>query len=231
VLSTARASGYAYVPVLFAQGDHEVNHRAMNVRPGIVLDNRYRIDEGPLSRDGFGETWRATDTVLSRPVTITVLRADLATDDSIVRWWHAESRKAAARPPAPDESLQVCDFGQTQSAAEDNIVYQVALRIGPGRDLSDRQNQRPRTDNPHGPNRPSTWEDDLRCRVNEITDPNETLQQARRYIQQAHDTADSGASERDALVLMTTAAETYEALDTFIRTQGRLPTEWIRGAE
>jgi hypothetical protein len=83
----------------------------MSVRPGLVLDHRYRIDEGPLTRDGLGETWRATDTVLSRPVTITVLRADLATDDSIVRWWHAESLKASGRPLAPDESLQVCDFG------------------------------------------------------------------------------------------------------------------------
>jgi len=176
----------------------------------------------------------ATDTVLSRPVTVTVLRADLATDDSIVRWWRAESLKASARSPAHDESLQVCDFGQTQIAGGDgrsSIVYQVALRIGPGREVSDRRHPRPRPDIPHGPNRPSTWEEDLRCRVNEITDPNDTLQQARRYIQQAHDTADSGASERDALVLMTTAAETYDALDTFIRTHGRLPTDWTSGAE
>jgi hypothetical protein len=176
----------------------------------------------------------ATDTVLSRPVTITVLRADLAADDSIVRWWRAESRKAAGRPLAPDESLQVCDFGQTLSAAEDgwtSIVYQVALRIGPGGDMSDRRHQRPRTDIPHGPPQPSTWEDDLSRRVNEITDPNQALQQARRYIQQAHDTADSGASERDALVLMTVAAETYDALDTFIRTHRRLPTEWTGEAE
>jgi hypothetical protein len=220
------------VPVAVAQGDQAVNHRAMNVRPGIVLDDRYRIGEGPLTRNGLGETWRATDTVLSRPVTVTVLRADLATDDSIVRCWHGESRKAAARPPAPDESLQVCDFGQTQSAADDSrtsIVYQVALRLAPGQDVSDRRHRRqPRTDRPHEPHRPSpsSWEDDLRRRVNKITDPNETLQQARRHIQQAHDTADSGASERDALMLMTVAAETYEALDTFIRTQGRLPTEW-----
>jgi hypothetical protein len=218
--------------VAVAQGDQAVNDRAMSVRPGIVLDDRYRIDEGPLTRDGLGETWRATDTVLSRPVTVTVLRAELAADDSIVRWWQAESRKAAARPPAPDESLRVCDFGQTRTAADDgrtSIVYQVALRIAPGQDVSDRRHQRqPRTDSPHEPHRPSpsSWEDDLRRRVNKITDPNETLQQARRHIQQAHDTADSGASERDALMLMTMAAETYEALDTFIRTQGRLPTEW-----
>jgi hypothetical protein len=33
------------------------------------------------------------------------------------------------------------------------------------------------------------------------------------------------------LVLMTTAAETYEALDTFIRTHGGRPAEWISGAE
>jgi hypothetical protein len=30
---------------------------------------------------------------------------------------------------------------------------------------------------------------------------------------------------------MTTAAETYEALDTFIRAQGALPIEWIGEAE
>jgi hypothetical protein len=208
----------------------------MGVRPGILLDDRYRIDEGPLTHDGLFETWRATDTVLSRPVTVSVLRADLATDDSIVRWWQAESRKAAARSPCLDESLQVCDFGQTHSVAEGSrtsIVYQVALRIDPDRDVSNRRHQRSLTDAPPKTPSPSphTWEDDLRRRVNEITDPDETLRQARRYIHQAHDTADSGASERDALWLMTMAAETYEALDTFIRTQRRLPAEWTGEAE
>jgi len=73
----------------------------------------------------------------------------------------------------------------------------------------------------------------VRAREPDVDDPLivRELQQARRYIQQAHDTADSGASERDALVLMTTPAETYEALDTSIRTRGRLPTEWISEAE
>jgi hypothetical protein len=104
------------------------------------------------------------------------------------------------------------------------VVYQAALRIDP--DVRDRSHQRPRSDLPRTPHRPSTWEDDLDRRVREITDPDATLQYARRQIQLAHDSADSGASERDALMLMTTAAETYDALDAFIRATGRLPTEW-----
>jgi hypothetical protein len=212
-----------------------MKYRAVTIRPGVVLDDRYRIDEGPLSRDGLGQAWRATDMTLHRPVTVTVLRNDFASDDAFVEWWHRESRKAHARPPSPDDSLHVCDFGRTQLTAADGratTVYQVAERIELVPDGAEQQ-WRPSTGATGGSRRRShtPWEDDLTRRVTEITDPNATLRQARELIQQARDAADAGAGEREALMLMTMAAEAYEALDTFIRLHNRLPTDWTSQAQ
>jgi hypothetical protein len=192
------------------------------------LDDRYRIDEGPLARDGLGETWRAVDTVLDRPVTVTVLRAELAADDDFVQWWRQESQRASARPPSPDDSLNVCDFGRTTvetDRGEVTAVYQVARRVELGRDT--REHKRPQLAQGR-PRRGSdtSWDDYLAERVERIEDPSETLRRARQFIRKAHDVADSGAGEREALVLMTLAAEEYEALDTFVRINGRLPLDW-----
>jgi eukaryotic-like serine/threonine-protein kinase len=40
---------------------------------GNLLAGRYRLDE-PIGRGGFSEVWRASDTVLARPVAVKLLR-------------------------------------------------------------------------------------------------------------------------------------------------------------
>jgi hypothetical protein len=138
--------------------------------------------------------------------------------------------EASARPPTPDETLQVSDFGQTHvtdAHGSATVVYQVSYRIGPDLDDGDRLRNAPDRERPlvAAAAQPS-WDARLAERIQAISDPDWELRHARDLIRRAHAAADSGVGERNALVLMTMAAEIFEALDSFLCNRGRLPVEW-----
>jgi serine/threonine-protein kinase len=60
-----------------------------------LLGGRYELDE-PIGTGGFSEVWRATDTVLSRPVAIKRLNASYARQAQALARFRAEARHAGA---------------------------------------------------------------------------------------------------------------------------------------
>jgi eukaryotic-like serine/threonine-protein kinase len=62
---------------------------------GTLLAGRYRLDE-PIGVGGFGEVWRATDAVLSRPVAVKLLDPGHARQPEALARFRAEARRAAA---------------------------------------------------------------------------------------------------------------------------------------
>ena len=62
---------------------------------GNLLAGRYRLDE-PIGAGGFGEVWRATDAVLSRPVAVKLLDPGHARQPEALARFRAEARHAAA---------------------------------------------------------------------------------------------------------------------------------------
>ena len=72
----------------------EGNDRLMALA-GTLLAGRYRLDE-PIGRGGFGEVWRATDTVLSRSVAVKLLDPGHARQPEALARFRAEARHAAA---------------------------------------------------------------------------------------------------------------------------------------
>ena len=62
---------------------------------GNLLAGRYRLAE-PIGAGGFGEVWRATDAVLSRPVAVKLLDPGHARQPEALARFRAEARHAAA---------------------------------------------------------------------------------------------------------------------------------------
>jgi len=62
---------------------------------GVVLGGRYEIAE-KLGAGGMATVYRAQDTLLQRPVTVKVLRGELAADDNVVRRFRREAQAAAS---------------------------------------------------------------------------------------------------------------------------------------
>jgi eukaryotic-like serine/threonine-protein kinase len=60
-----------------------------------LLGGRYELDE-PIGTGGFSEVWRATDTVLSRPVAIKLLHARYVRQAEALARFQAEARHAGA---------------------------------------------------------------------------------------------------------------------------------------
>jgi eukaryotic-like serine/threonine-protein kinase len=60
-----------------------------------LLADRYRLDE-PIGAGGFSEVWRATDTVLARPVAVKLLHPGYARQPEALARFRAEARHAAA---------------------------------------------------------------------------------------------------------------------------------------
>jgi eukaryotic-like serine/threonine-protein kinase len=93
--------------------------------PGEVLDDRYRLDHR-LATGGMGDVWRATDTVLGRPVAVKVMLPALLTDPDFTARFQAEARMMATlRHPGV---VQVYDYGQTKVASGD-VAYLVMTYV------------------------------------------------------------------------------------------------------
>ncbi len=60
-----------------------------------LLDGRYALDE-PIGAGGYCEVWRATDTVLTRPVAVKLLHAGYARQPEAQARFEAEARHAGA---------------------------------------------------------------------------------------------------------------------------------------
>ncbi|MDQ1688465.1 MAG: eukaryotic-like serine/threonine-protein kinase [Frankiaceae bacterium] len=67
----------------------------MTITSGILLNNRYRLDE-LIANGGMGQVWRAHDEVLGRDVAVKVLSQDLAADPDFVDRFRDEARHTAS---------------------------------------------------------------------------------------------------------------------------------------
>jgi serine/threonine protein kinase len=85
---------------------------------GRVLGGRYRLIER-LGQGGMGTVYRATHTLMDKPVAVKILRAELATDGEAVARFHREARSASRLDH--DHCIRVTDFGQS----DDGLLYLV----------------------------------------------------------------------------------------------------------
>ncbi|MEU4688559.1 protein kinase [Actinoplanes sp. NPDC023714] len=91
-------------------------------QPGELLGDRYRLDDR-LAAGGMGEVWRATDTVLGRPVAVKTLLAGYAGDSGFRTRFQHEARAMASLRHAG--VVPVYDFGD----AGDDGAYLVMARV------------------------------------------------------------------------------------------------------
>jgi eukaryotic-like serine/threonine-protein kinase len=75
----------------------------------ILLDDRYSLDE-EIGAGGFCAVWRATDTVLARPVAVKVLHAGYAHQPEARARFKAEARHAGAL--SHENVARVYDYGE-----------------------------------------------------------------------------------------------------------------------
>jgi serine/threonine-protein kinase len=85
---------------------------------GRVLGGRYRLLER-LGQGGMGTVYRATHTLMDKPVALKILRAELATDAEAVARFHREARSASRLDH--DHCIRVTDFGQS----DDGLLFLV----------------------------------------------------------------------------------------------------------
>ena len=89
---------------------------------GAVLGGRYVLDE-QIGTGGYGEVWRAADTVLSRPVAIKLLHPRHAGQGETVARFRAEARHAAAL--SHENIAQVYDYGEAADGQPPYLVMEL----------------------------------------------------------------------------------------------------------
>jgi serine/threonine-protein kinase len=94
---------------------------------GVVLDDKYRLDER-LGEGGMGAVYRATHLLIERPVAVKVLSQRLVTDESARERFRREARAAGRLQHT--NAVAVTDFGETR----DGLVYLV-MELLEGRPL------------------------------------------------------------------------------------------------
>ncbi|MEZ5171437.1 MAG: protein kinase [Acidimicrobiia bacterium] len=99
---------------------------AEKVSVGTVLNNRYRLTR-ELAGGGMGTVFTAEDTLLSRPVAVKVLHADLARDPGIRERFHHEAL-AAARLSHPG-------IVATYDTGDDDGVAYIVMELADGQTL------------------------------------------------------------------------------------------------
>ena len=95
---------------------------------GRVLGGRYRLLER-LGQGGMGTVYRATHTLMDKPVAVKILRAELAGDAEAVARFHREARSASRLDH--DHCIRVTDFGQS----DDGLLFLV-MELLDGHSLS-----------------------------------------------------------------------------------------------
>lgn len=94
------------------------------VQVGAVLGGRYVLRE-QIGVGGYGEVWRATDTVLSRPVAIKLLHPRHAEQGESVARFRAEARNAAAL--SHENIAQVYDYGEAVGGQPPYLVMELVV--------------------------------------------------------------------------------------------------------
>jgi hypothetical protein len=92
------------------------------VQAGAVLGGRYVLEE-QVGSGGYGEVWRAADTVLSRPVAIKLLHPRFAGQGQAVARFRAEARHAAAL--SHENIAQVHDYGEAAGGQPPYLVMEL----------------------------------------------------------------------------------------------------------
>jgi eukaryotic-like serine/threonine-protein kinase len=105
------------------------------VYAATLLAGRYVLDE-PIGAGGYCEVWRATDTVLTRPVAVKLLHARYASQGEALARFKAEARHAGAL--SHENIARVYDYGEPA----DGQSYLV-MELVDGPSLADRLTGRP----------------------------------------------------------------------------------------
>ncbi len=89
---------------------------------GAVLGGRYALD-GQIGRGGYSEVWRATDTVLSRPVAVKLLHPGYAHQPHILARFQAEARHAGSL--THENVARIYDFGDPADGQPPFLVMEL----------------------------------------------------------------------------------------------------------
>jgi eukaryotic-like serine/threonine-protein kinase len=89
---------------------------------GAVLGGRYVLDE-QIGSGGYGEVWRAADTVLSRPVAIKLMHPHYACQGEAVARFRDEARHAAAL--SHENIAQVYDYCEAAGGQPPYLVMEL----------------------------------------------------------------------------------------------------------
>jgi eukaryotic-like serine/threonine-protein kinase len=89
---------------------------------GTVLGGRYVLDEH-IGNGGYGEVWRATDTVLSRPVAVKLLHPRYARRGEALARFRAEARLAGGL--SQENIAQVFDYGEPAGGRPPYLVMEL----------------------------------------------------------------------------------------------------------
>jgi eukaryotic-like serine/threonine-protein kinase len=100
-------------------------YRALMAYASTLLARRYVLDER-IGAGGYCEVWRATDTVLSRPVAVKLLHAGYASHGEALARFNAEARHAGAL--SHPNIARVYDYGEP---AEEQSYLVMELVDGP----------------------------------------------------------------------------------------------------
>src|SRR5881394_1703189 len=93
---------------------HPIGYCECVHREADLINDRYRLDRR-IAAGGMGEVWRATDTLLGRPVAVKLLHDARSGDREFEARFHHEARAMAAlHHPG---IAAVYDYGQTSEAA------------------------------------------------------------------------------------------------------------------
>jgi len=89
---------------------------------GAVLGGRYVLDE-QIGNGGYGEVWRATDTILSRPVAVKLLHPRYTSQNEALARFRAEARHAGGL--SHENIAQVFDYGEPADGQPPYLVMEL----------------------------------------------------------------------------------------------------------
>jgi eukaryotic-like serine/threonine-protein kinase len=92
------------------------------IMAGEVLGGRYVLD-GQIGRGGYSEVWRATDTVLSRPVAVKLLHPGYAHQPHVLARFQAEARHAGSL--THENIARIYDYGDPADGQPPFLVMEL----------------------------------------------------------------------------------------------------------